>query len=197
MRGNAMEPFRRWIVFNIWYLFGKAPWDTGISPPELTVFIQTHPPGRALDLGSGTGRNVLTLAEAGWTVVGVDFAMRAVAAARRRLKTARVQADLRLGDVTRLEGIRGKFDLILDIGCYHGLSAAGCAAYRENLKRLLVPNGTFLLYAHVHGPESSSRSGINEEDIETLAYLLCLEQRQDSQDPSGPRSTWLTFCGFK
>ena len=36
-------------------------------------------PGRALDLGCGTGGNALALAEAGWDVAGVDIAARAIA----------------------------------------------------------------------------------------------------------------------
>ncbi len=58
--------FRR-LAFNFWY-FRKPPWDSGISPPELLEFIRTHPAGKAIDLGCGTGTNVITLAKAGWQV---------------------------------------------------------------------------------------------------------------------------------
>lgn len=184
-----MRRFGRWFFFNIWYLFGKPPWDTGISPPELVAFIQLHSTGRALDLGCGTGRNVLALAQAGWQVTGVDFAVRAVAAAKRRIRAAHARADIRLGDVTRLEHVRDPFDLILDIGCYHGLPDASRAAYRENLRRLLAPGGTFLLYAHLR----DVGIGIDEQEIERLSSILSLSHRQDSYDPSGPRSTWLTL----
>ena len=68
--------FRR-LAFNIWY-FRKPPWDSGISPPELLEFIRTRPAGKAIDLGCGTGTNVITLAKAGWQVTGVDFALRAI-----------------------------------------------------------------------------------------------------------------------
>ncbi len=74
-----------------WMYRGKPPWDTGQSPPELLAFIQHHPPGRALDIGCGTGTNVITLAQSGWQVWGIDFAPRAIAKARQ--KVTRIGAD--------------------------------------------------------------------------------------------------------
>ena len=62
--------FRRWL-FNLWY-FQRPPWDSGISPPELMEFIRSSQPGRALDLGCGTGTNIITLAKNGWQVTGVE-----------------------------------------------------------------------------------------------------------------------------
>ena len=53
--------FLRRLSFLLWY-FRDPPWDTNISPPELLDFINRHPPGRVLDLGCGTGTNVITLA---------------------------------------------------------------------------------------------------------------------------------------
>jgi len=65
--------FLRRITFNLWY-YQDHPWDTGISPPALMDFIQTYSPGRSLELGCGTGNNVITFAWREWQVAGLDFA---------------------------------------------------------------------------------------------------------------------------
>ena len=41
------------------------------------------PPGRAVDLGCGEGRNAVWLAEQGWQVTGVDFSPVGLAKAQR------------------------------------------------------------------------------------------------------------------
>ena len=79
---NVRNLFRRFL-FHYWY-FRQPPWDTGISPPELLEFIQNHRAGRAIDIGCGTGTNVITLAQAGWDVTGVDFAPRAIKLAQQK-----------------------------------------------------------------------------------------------------------------
>ncbi|RPJ19212.1 MAG: class I SAM-dependent methyltransferase, partial [Chloroflexi bacterium] len=109
--------FRR-LLFHYWY-FRQPPWDTGVSPPELLEFIQEHKPGCAIDIGCGTGTNVITLARAGWKVTGVDFAPRAVKIAREKVGKAGIQAELLVRDATKLEGINGLFDLAFDLGCFH------------------------------------------------------------------------------
>ena len=77
--------FLRRLQFNFWY-FRNPPWDSGITPPELFEFIQSHPAGRAIDIGCGTGTNVITLAKIGWQVTGFDFAARAIQLAKRKAK---------------------------------------------------------------------------------------------------------------
>ena len=79
-----MRLFRR-LLYNLWYYF-HPPWDTGISPPELMDFIKSHPPERALDMGCGTGTNVITLAQHGWQAMGVDFTRRAIKLGRRKVR---------------------------------------------------------------------------------------------------------------
>ncbi len=139
--------FRR-IFFDLMYRLGKPAWDTGITPPEVVRTIeQGQTPGRALDLGCGTGTNSVYLVQHGWQVVGVDFSPRAIALARRKADRARVSVDLRVGDVTRLDTVAGPFDYVLDIGCFHMLDAAGRERYAQQLARLVRPEGMFMLYA--------------------------------------------------
>jgi cyclopropane fatty-acyl-phospholipid synthase-like methyltransferase len=185
-----MSFFRR-LFFNLWYL-RKPPWDTGISPPELLDFIEHHPPGRALDLGCGTGTNVLTLAQNGWQVTGVDFAARAIKKAKQRLRKADIQAELVVDDVTELRDISGPFDLILDIGCFHGLSEKGVAKYIKNLDQLLADDGYLLLYGFFKGPEESD-TGLLESDLEAIATLLEPIDRKDSTERKSRPSVWMTY----
>ncbi len=119
--------------------YRKPPWDTGISPPELIEFIESHPPGRAIDIGCGTGTNVITLARSGWIVTGVDFTPRAVHLARQKIKAAAVRAEISVNDATKLNGIPGPFDLALDIGCFHSLGRSDQGKYLDQLDRILAP----------------------------------------------------------
>ena len=84
--------------FNLKYL-GKPRWDTGISPPELLDFLKDTSPGRALDLGCGTGTNLLTLANTGWEVTGVDLAGLSVIKARRKLRKSGFRGRIVRGSV--------------------------------------------------------------------------------------------------
>ncbi len=49
----------------------------------LVAEVETLPPGRALDLACGEGRNAVWLAERGWDVTGVDFSNAGIDKARR------------------------------------------------------------------------------------------------------------------
>ncbi len=186
-----MKTLLHWVRFNLSYL-GRPPWDTGVSPPELIDFIRRNPPGRALDLGCGSGVNLVTLAEAGWQVVGVDFAWRAVLRARRRLQRAGLTGEVYGGDVTDLRPLKGSFDLVLDMGCYHGLPAASRAVYQRNLERLLAPGGYFMLYAF-WGEVSSDLPAICTADVDALAARMRLVERQDGMEKGTRSSVWLTF----
>ncbi len=181
----------RRLTFNLWYFF-RPPWDRGISPPELFDFMQHHPAGRAIDLGCGTGTNVITLAQHGWQVTGIDFAPRAIQKAHRKLERAGVHADVRLGDVTRLEDISGPFDLALDMGCLHGLPDH--AAYLKQLSRVLVPGGYWLLYAMLKSQPAGARPGLMPADLDQiLASGFTLISRQDGFNRGDMPSAWLLY----
>lgn len=182
----------RRLFFRLMY-FRRPPWDTGVSPPELLEFLESRPPGRALDLGCGTGTNVITMAQHGWQVTGMDFVPRAISRARRKAYQAGVHADLLTGDVTRLERVHGAFDFALDMGCYHSLSRTGRRSYRENLDRRLKPGGEYLLYGFLNTSGDPEDMGIGPPDLSAFSSLFRLVTREDGSEGGRRPSTWLHY----
>lgn len=182
-----MTPFRR-AFFELSYLLGLKPWDTGISPPELLEFLEGHSPGRAIDLGCGSGTNVVTLAQKGWQVTGIDFSRLAICRARRKARRAGVQAVLLVGDASNLSGVGGPFDLALDIGCYHGLSATQQERYSVGLSQVLRPGGTFLLYGFERRDPDAPETWLTAEALRHRFgsgwELLCYQVGVDQDRPS-------------
>jgi len=184
--------FRR-LLFHYWY-FGQPPWDTGVSPPELLEFIGEHELGRVIDIGCGTGTNVITLAKAGWKVTGVDFAPRAVKLARQKLKQAGVQAELLVRDATKLEGIDGSFDLAFDLGCFHTIPQNGKTEYLRQLDRILAQNGFWLMYGFLKADPLHAGPGLAEADLSRISAQLTLLSRRDGFDDKGEKSSaWFLF----
>lgn len=185
-----MNPLRS-LKFNLSY-FGKAPWDTGISPPELYDFIASHPAARALDIGCGTGTNVITLANAGWQVTGFDFASRAIQIAKRKIKHADIQADVFTDDATRMKKVRGQFELALDLGCFHGIDNK--ADYLNQLPRILAPNGFWLMYGFFKPDAALPGPGLVQSDIEMISTQgLTLLSRTDGFDRRERPSAWFLY----
>jgi cyclopropane fatty-acyl-phospholipid synthase-like methyltransferase len=143
------------------------------------AFLSEHPPGRAIDLGCGTGTNVITLAERGWQVVGVDFAPSAIRRARRKIQRAGLDARVLVGDVTRLDGIRGPFDFALDLGCFHGLAPADKKSYLTRLEELLATNGYWMLYGRLMTDPPEARFGLTSGDLDLIQSRFRLVSRQD------------------
>ena len=187
-----MQTLFRRFLFQYLY-FRKPPWDTGISPPELIRFIQTQRPGRAIDIGCGTGTNIITLAQAGWDVTGVDFAPRAIKLARKKLKKANIRASLFVRDVTKLQGINGPFDLAFDLGCFHGIPVDGKAKYLEGLDYILAPNGFWLMYGFLIPDPLQKGPGLSEADVGLMVSRLTLLSRQDGFDKREKPSAWFLF----
>jgi SAM-dependent methyltransferase len=177
---------RRRLSFTWRYRRGALPWDTGETPPEVKAFVAGATPGRALDLGCGTGTNVLYLADYGWQIVGVDFVEQAVEQARRKA-AGRDGVTFFQGDVTHLEQLPlyGPFDYLLDIGCLHSLTEEGQQRYAVQLARLARPGGCYMLYASQPRPSSTGQIGISPEAIAALFAPSFTVERQLLGDDSG------------
>jgi SAM-dependent methyltransferase len=164
------------IWWNLPYLFGRPRWDTGITPPELVELVESGqvPPGRALDIGCGTGTNAVFLARRGFEVVGTDVAWLAVRRARRKAREAGVSATFYVGEAVKLgtpHGPRlgGPFDLAVDIGCFHAILSGQRLTYGSMVRRVLREGGYYLLYAW--GPRRLLGRAVGLNPQETVALL--------------------------
>lgn len=135
----------------------KAPWEMEGPRREMVELVESGrlKPGRALDLGCGTGNDVIFLAQHGFDSIGVDLSERAIEQAREKSKASEVSATFLAGDVTDLKEVRGTFDLVLDFGCL------GCVIgtpsrerYVDTLLRLTRPDSTYVLLNFARTPES-------------------------------------------
>ena len=147
----------RRLLWEAGYRLGIAPWDTGRPIPMLVDAVEGPDglrPGRALDLGCGTGRNAIYLAGRGWDVCGVDLSGHAVAVGLRRAAAAGVSVRLVQGDVTRLEDmdLGAGFTLLVDSGCYHVVPTGRRGAYAAAVTQVAAPGACLLLYGVGRAP---------------------------------------------
>jgi cyclopropane fatty-acyl-phospholipid synthase-like methyltransferase len=179
--------YRLWYSIMYWF---SPPWDTGIPAPELVRTVAELPPGRAMDIGCGTGTNLLYLAQHGWHVTGVDFVPRAIARAREKLEP--YSPVLVTADATKLKtlDLPGPYDLALDMGCFHGLSPEGSAAYAEGLAHWMTDEGLFLLYAWQPASPQDPNGVSKESVLRCFKKLFTLYRYEQG---TGRPSAWYFF----
>ncbi len=132
------------------YRLGITPWERDDVPTRIVEVVdERSSPGRALDLGCGTGRDGVYLAQRGWTVTGIDGVEQAIESARQRSQQAGVEVNWILGDVTQLEllGLGDGFDFVLDRGCFHGLSDRERERCAQGVTGLTGAGSRLLMYA--------------------------------------------------
>lgn len=144
------------LLYDLWYRFGTPPWVIG-PRVELVELVESGrlEPCRALDLGCGSGANVVWLAQQGFDATGVDFAASAIAKGRESASEAGVSPRFVVGDLRRLqecEGIDGTYDLLVDYGTLDDLSNAARADYLRGVLPLTRPGTRFLLYCFEWAP---------------------------------------------
>jgi SAM-dependent methyltransferase len=145
--------------------------------------------GRALDLGTGEGRNAIWLAERGWQVTAVDFsavglAKAAELAARRGVSGVRwVEADLR-----EYQPGPAAYDLVLL--AYVHLPPDEFGALLQMAASALAPGGTLLVVghdvdniAHGHGGPQDPRILHRVQDVVAALPGLAIQRAEQARRP--------------
>ncbi|MEV1290057.1 class I SAM-dependent methyltransferase [Micromonospora sp. NPDC049679] len=117
------------------------------DPNRFVVEVLTDlPPGRALDLAAGEGRNAVWLAQQGWQVTAVEFSTVAVERGRRLADQRGVTVEWIVADLRAYAPPTDSFDAV--IVAYLHLPAADLSPVLTAAGAALAPGGTLLIVGH-------------------------------------------------
>ncbi len=173
------------------------PWHSD-KPARLLVeaVSRRNGPGKALDLGCGTGVFSVYLAKQGYEVTGLDFIPKALEMAAQRAQAENVNVNWVMADLLHWQ-LADRFDLILDSGCLHTITTRNMTRYKQQLLSWMTPETDFILahWGRRHffdwrpvGPRRRTRH--------TLVRFLSPELREEAYEqeimtgiplPIGPR----------
>ena len=114
----------------------------------LTEWLDGRPPGRALDLACGTGRNALYLAEKGYDVTAVDISPRAIQLAETMAREKGLKISWLVADLDNYDP-PGQFDLIIISFFYINRNRV------PQIIKALKKGGILLYENHLLAPSSS------------------------------------------
>ena len=132
------------------------------SDAILSEQIEHLTPGRALEIGCGTGVNAVWLAQQGWQVTAVDYSEVAVEKGKQLAAEKGVNVEFVLADASTYQP-KGQYDLITSF--YIQLFPQQRASMLANMSKALAPGGTLLFVGH---DKSGPPAGWSEEDLLSL-----------------------------
>ena len=190
----------------------QLPWRSHTVSTPLEEFIaagRLPADARALELGCGTGENLVRIARACQDATGIDIVEDACSATKATLADAEVKATVLAADVLALpQDFEGSFDFVFDCQTYHCVRKVDEAAAATAVCSLLAPGGRLLLLTGnadeeaERGPERLSREDLDRafatrglacEECEPFYFDMTdayRRQTQHAKPPLGWRSVW-------
>ncbi len=146
---------------------GTPPWDIGRPQPEYVHLVEAGEiVGDVLDVGCGTGENVLYFVRQGHRAWGIDLSPNAVAAARRKANERGLSATFEVRNALELDRLGRRFDTGIDCGLFHTLSDEDRATYVESVRAALNPEGRhFVLCFSEHEPDWGGPRRVSADEL--------------------------------
>lgn len=152
------------------------------------------PPGRALDVATGTGRNALFLAERGYEVDAVDVSDEALGTARDRATDRDVTINWIQADLEQYPLATETYDVVV-VTFYHVLDRLA------DLKEALAPGGVLLYEHHLRadppaerGPSSDRYRFRSNDLLRACLDLTVLHYAERTRVEDGRRSAVATLA---
>ena len=157
------------------YLGSELVWSK-TAHAEFVIQVADLVPGRALDLGSGEGRNAIWLAQQGWHVSAVDFAEAGINKARQLASEKdadKIEVNWIVSDVCEYHDEAG-FDLVAIM--YLHTSQSERDHWLPRAIKMVRPGGVFLYIGHdpkniIHGVGGPQEPELLPDVTEFEQYL--------------------------
>lgn len=185
------------------YEQGETPWDIGRPDPHLVTAVHEHEirPGRALEIGCGTGDNALWLARRGFDVVACDLSPLAIDRAREKADRAGIDVDLRVLDYLGEPLDAGVFDFACDRGCFHSFhDPEDRVEFARRTAALLAPGGGW--WSMIGNADEKDREGDGPPQlsareitgaVEDHFEILSLRSEHFANDQPPPPRGWVCW----
>jgi SAM-dependent methyltransferase len=180
------------------YREGAPPWDIGRPQRAIVKLAEAGAiVGSVLDVGCGTGENVLHLAAVGKAAMGIDASPTAIARAQAKAAERGLVATFRVADALDLGKLRRRFETVIDCGLFHTLSDEQRWPYAQSLCEVLSPGGILhvLCFSDEEPPGPGPRR-VQEYDIRATFRSLFATVRVEPSEfeahrPEGNARAWL------
>ena len=164
--------------------------DRYLNPPPNTPFpleYAFHLLGQVrdktvLDVGCGSGENLIPLVHRGAHVIGLDISPDLISIAQQRLNNASLNATLRVGSAYETGLADESIDVIFSMSLIHHLNIAQA---REEMRRVLRPGGFLVLKEPVRFSQGYDRLRLlfpSHEDVSEYEHPLTREELKTFQD---------------
>jgi cyclopropane fatty-acyl-phospholipid synthase-like methyltransferase len=125
---------------------GEPPWDIGRPQPAFVKLAEARKlREQTLDVGCGTGEQVILAARYGAEATGVDIAELAIERARAKASQRGIEATFEVWDVLHLDRLGRQFDVVTDSGVFHVFSDEERPLFVDSVRSALRPGGMYYL----------------------------------------------------
>lgn len=133
-----------------------------VNPSALVLETTANlPPGAALDIGMGNGRNAIYLARKGWKVTGIDISQEAVRQAQAEARKLNAAIDASVSRFEDLPAFQNRFDVIL---CMYVQDLATKNA--KKIMDMLKPGGLLIVEGyHQDAPALAGQPGYSTNQL--------------------------------
>ena len=170
-RSRRIPDVEDWNAMYRDHLPSGLPWHSERPDDDLLAAVArlASGPAAVLEIGTGLGTLAVELARRGHRVVATDVSTAALDAAQARASTDGTAVLWVRDDITD-SALRGRFELVIDRGCLHGLSVAGSRDYAASVARVLAPGGSLVL--KTLAPEVAPQRHVAACSAESLRALF-------------------------